>query len=242
MSLDFRKEALTPTALSEHAAIPIAFVVDRVLEVRLLDGGLGGMSLTEIAVTDPYVKDYDAIEGAGPQCWPGHFDVSDWGLIRARRDRVNIGGAVIAIKTPGLHMLDARDDVAVLWDIRVLPRERGRGVGSALFRAAEDWAGACGCRWPKIETQNVNVPACRFYQKMGCTLGAIDRFAYRGQPGEEQLLCWRHLRGRTRNPADLISALNLKLLRQLPRRSADRRPIRMGSKPMPLIDMQDVRL
>jgi hypothetical protein len=46
-------------------------VVDRVLEVRLLDGGLGGMSLTEIAVTDPYVKDYDAIEGAGPQCWPG---------------------------------------------------------------------------------------------------------------------------------------------------------------------------
>jgi hypothetical protein len=65
MSLDFRKEALTSTALSEHAAIPVAFVVERVLEVRLLDGGLGGMSLTEIAVTDPYVKDYDAIEGAG---------------------------------------------------------------------------------------------------------------------------------------------------------------------------------
>jgi GNAT superfamily N-acetyltransferase len=69
---------------------------------------------------------------------------------------VNIGGAVIAIKTPGLHMLDAWDDVAVLWDIRVLPRERGGGVGSALFRAAEDWAGACGCWWLKIETQNVN--------------------------------------------------------------------------------------
>ena len=193
MSLDFRKEALTPAALSEHAAISIAFVVDRVLEVGLLDGGLRGMSLTEIAVTDPYVKDYDAIEGAGPQCWPGHFDVSNWGLICARRDGLSIGGAVIAMKTPGLHMLGGRDDVAVLWDIRVLPRERGGGVGSAMFRAAGDWAGGCGCRWLKIETQNVNVPACRFYQQMGCTLGAVDRFAYPGQPAEAQLLWWKAL-------------------------------------------------
>ncbi len=193
MSLDIREEALTPVALSEHAAIPIAFVVDRVLEVRLRDGGLGGMSLTETAVTDPYVKDYDALEGAGPQCWPGRFDLSDWGLIGARRDGASVGGAVIAGRTPGLHLLGGRPDVAVLWDIRVSPRERGGGIGSALFRAAGDWAGARGCRWLKIETQNVNVPACHFYHKMGCTLGAIDRFAYPGQPAEVQLLWWKPL-------------------------------------------------
>ena len=75
MSLDIRVEALTPAALSAHAAIPIAFVVDQILQVRLIDGGLGGMSLTQAAVTDPYVKDYDAIEGAEPQHWPGRFDV-----------------------------------------------------------------------------------------------------------------------------------------------------------------------
>jgi GNAT superfamily N-acetyltransferase len=140
--LDIREEAPTPAALSEHAAIPIAFVVDRVLEVRLGDGGLGGMSLTQTVVTDPYVKDYDALEGAGPQCWPGRFDVSNWTLIGARRDGACVGGAVIATRTPGLHMLGGRDDVAVLWDIRVSPRERRGGIGSALFRAAEDWAGA----------------------------------------------------------------------------------------------------
>jgi GNAT superfamily N-acetyltransferase len=193
MSLDIREEPLTPAALSEHAAIPIAFVVDRILEVRLLDGGRGGISLTETAVTDPYVKDYDALEGADPQRWPGRFDVSNWGLITARRDGASAGGAVIASKTPGLHMLGGRDDVAVLWDIRVSPRERGGGVGSALFRAAEDWATARGCRWLKIETQNVNVPACRFYHKMGCTLGAIDRYAYPGQPAEVRLLWWKAL-------------------------------------------------
>lgn len=193
MSLDIWEEAPTLAVLAEHAAIPIAFVVDRILKVRLLDGGLGGMSLTEAAVTDPYVKDYDAIEGAGPERWPGRFDISNWRLICARRDGVRAGGAVIAVKIPGLDMLGGRDDVAVLWDIRVSPPERGGGIGSALFRAAGDWAGARGCRWLKIETQNINVPACRFYQKMGCTLGALDRFAYPGQPAEVQLLWWKAL-------------------------------------------------
>ena len=188
MGLEIRQEALTPATLSEHAAIPIAFMVDQILEIRLLDGGLGGLSLTQTAVADPYLKDYDAIEGEGPQCWPGRFDVSNWGLVRARRDGAITGGAVIAIKTPGLHMLRGQDDLAVLWDIRVSPRERGTGTGSALFRAAGDWARACGCRRLEIETQNVNVPACRFYRKMGCTLGAVDRFAYPGEPAEVQLL------------------------------------------------------
>ena len=32
----------------------------------------------------------------------------------------------------------------------------------------------------QIETQNVNVGACRFYAAMGCQLGAVSRFAYRG--------------------------------------------------------------
>ena len=77
--------------------------------------------------------------------------------------------------------------------LRVLLRERGGGIGSALFPAAEDWARARGCRWPKIETQNVNVPACRVYHQMCCTLGAIDRFAYPGKPAEVQLSWWKAL-------------------------------------------------
>jgi hypothetical protein len=52
----------------------------------------------------------------------------------------------------------------------------------------------------KIEPQNVNVQACRFYQNMGCTLGAIDRFAYPGQAGEVQLLCWKALASRGSEP------------------------------------------
>jgi GNAT superfamily N-acetyltransferase len=194
MSLEIRQEAVSPDALDEYARISIAFLVDRILEVAPVDGGLNGMSLAETPIADPYVKDYDALEGEGPTRWATHFDLSNWGLLSAFLDGARAGGAALALRTENLHMLDGRDDVAALWDIRVAPEARGSGVGSALFRAAEDWAAARGCGWLKIETQNVNAAACRFYQRMGCSLGAIDRFAYPDLPAEVQLLWWKELR------------------------------------------------
>jgi ribosomal protein S18 acetylase RimI-like enzyme len=193
MSLELTHQPVTRDTLSEHATIPISFVVDRILLVTPADGGMGGLAFAEAPIAAPYVKDYDAISGAGPARWADRFDTSNWALICARQDGARAGGAVIAWRTPGVHMLEGRDDVAVLWDIRVAPAQRGTGVGSALFRAAESWAGARGCDWLKIETQNVNIAACRFYRKMGCTLGAIDRFAYPGLPDEVQLLWWKAL-------------------------------------------------
>jgi GNAT superfamily N-acetyltransferase len=194
MSLEIRQEVPTVETLGEHGQISIAFLVDRTLEVTLADGGLGGMLLAEVGVANPYVKDYDAIDGEGPTRWAERFDLSNWGLICASRDGERVGGAVMAHNTPDVWMLGGREDVAVLWDLRVAPQQRGAGVGSALFLAAEDWARDRGCDWLKIETQNVNVAACRFYQKMGCTLGGVDRFAYPQLPGEVQLLWWKALR------------------------------------------------
>jgi len=45
----------------------------------------------------------------------------------------------------------------------------------------------------KVETQNINVPACSFYRRMGCTLGSIDRFAYAELPDEAQLIWLKEL-------------------------------------------------
>jgi GNAT superfamily N-acetyltransferase len=194
MSLEIRQEAPTARALAEYGQISIAFEVDRILEVTLADDGLGGMLLAEVGVADPYLKDYDVVDGEGPTRWARRFDLSNWGLICACRDGARVGGAMLAHSTRGVWMLGGREDVAVLWDMRVAPQQRGAGVGSALFRAAEAWARARGCDWLKIETQNVNVAACRFYRKMGCTLGGVDRFAYPDLPGEVQLLWWKALR------------------------------------------------
>jgi GNAT superfamily N-acetyltransferase len=180
-------------AAAELARVPIAFSVESVFDVSPRGGGLGGLILSERRLDVPYVKDYDAVGDESPTQWAGRFDVSNWGLIGARSGGVLVGGAVIAYNTEGVDMLEGRTDLAVLWDIRVSTEARGRGVGFGLFRAAEAWASARGCELLKVETQNINVPACRFYARQGCVLGAINRFAYRELPDEVQLLWYKRL-------------------------------------------------
>ena len=194
MSLRLTEEPVA-TGLAELGRVPIAFTVERVLDVVERDGGLGGLALVErrLASGETYVKDYDAMQGEGPARWAARFDLARWGLLLAREDGEVVGGAVVARDTPGVHMLEDRRDLAVLWDLRVAPARRGAGVGTALFRAAAAHAWAHGCRQLKIETQNINVAACRFYARRGCTLGAIHRFAYPGLPDEVQLLWYRTL-------------------------------------------------
>jgi ribosomal protein S18 acetylase RimI-like enzyme len=90
-------------------------------------------------------------------------------------------------------MLEDRSDLAVLWDIRVAPAFRGRGVGRALFEAAETRALTRGCRELKVETQNINVPACRFYAALGCQLRVVRDNVYPQCPGELQFLWYKAL-------------------------------------------------
>lgn len=189
MDVEVREEPAA--SLPELARIPISFEVRSVFDVA---GPCdGGFVLTERPLAAPWVKDYDEIEGEGPTRWAHRFDVSRWGFLSAWRDGRRVGAAVVAFGTPGVEMLEGRRELAVLWDLRVLPEARGRGVGAALFRAAEAWARARGCTELKIETQNVNVPACRFYARQGCVLRAVDRAAYPALPGEIQLLWYRDL-------------------------------------------------
>ncbi|HEX8176480.1 MAG TPA: GNAT family N-acetyltransferase [Pyrinomonadaceae bacterium] len=176
------------SSLDEYAKVPIAFKVSVVLDVLEKSDSRGEFILTERSLDIPYVKDYDAVDGEQPHQWAKRFDVSNWGVFAARVEGQRVGGAVIAFNTPGVLMLEGRDDLAVLWDIRVSPAARGQGVGSALFRAVETWAAARGCRDLKVETQNINVAACRFYARQGCVLKAVDRSAYPELPGEIQLL------------------------------------------------------
>ncbi len=182
-----------PFRLDDYARIPIAFEVCTLLEVSVRDGGLGGLEFRERSVDRPYVKDYDRIPGNHPTDWESCFDFANWGLLVALAGDRRVGGAVLAFDTPGVEVLEGRRDLAVLWDLRVDPPARRSGVGSSLFAAAERWARERGCRQLKVETQNVNVPACRFYASQGCVLGAVHRFAYPELPEEVQLLWYKDL-------------------------------------------------
>jgi GNAT superfamily N-acetyltransferase len=179
-------------ALDTLISVPIAFRVDRVYDVTEQDAPRNFV-LSERRIDAPYVKDYDALSGEGPGQWARRFDLSNWGLIQAHADGAFVGGAVIAFDTPDVAMLESRTDLAVLWDIRVLSQFRRQGIGSALFEAAEAWASSRRCRQLKVETQNINVPACSFYAARGCVLGAAHRCAYPQCPGEIQLLWYKDL-------------------------------------------------
>lgn len=181
------------SVLAEYGRIPIAFEVHSILQVRLIDNGLRGFHLAEKIIEPSRVKDYDAYEDEGPSRWARRWDISNWAVLSAFTDGSRIGGCVIAYDTPGVDKLEGRKDIAVIWDLRVAPKYRKQGVGSRLVEAAADWARRHGCRLLKIETQNINVPACRLYAKLGFQLGAVNRYAYRELPDEIELIWCKEL-------------------------------------------------
>jgi GNAT superfamily N-acetyltransferase len=183
-----------PSCLPEYARIPSAFESTQVFDVTPAGAGAAAFELSARCTSAPFRKDYDQVSGEGPAFWPQQFDVSNWGFFLARMAGELVGAAAIACNTPGVDMLEGRSDLAFLWDIRVAPEAQRTGVGSQLFRAAEAWARERGCTELMIETQNNNVPACRFYSSKGCTLKAAIPSAYPKFPDEIQLLWHKPLR------------------------------------------------
>jgi streptothricin acetyltransferase len=192
LRIDMEIRKIDAGQLRSYSEVSIAFEVRSVYRIELPDNGLGGMTLHERTVSPTYVKDYDAYEDGSPEQWPRRFNIDNWGLFIGFGEKEAVAGAAIAFNTPELQLMDKREDLAILWDIRVRPDQRRSGIGKNIFRHSCNWARKQGAVQLKIETQNVNVPACRFYKKLGCSLGQIDRYAYAGHPevGHEIMLVW----------------------------------------------------
>ena len=192
MGLEIRLESAA--ALGEYERISIGFQVGEVFDVKVEPNGR--FTLVARQLPDSYLKDYDAL-GETPAHWARRFDISTWAFFSAFAEGRRVGGATVAFRSPGIHLLEGRADLAVLWDIRVAPSARRGGVGSALFAAATTWAASHGCSQLKVETQNINLPACHFYGRQGCGLGAANWGVYPELPEEVQLLWYKDLARKT---------------------------------------------
>lgn len=175
--------------LAGYSGVSIAFRVSRVLVPA---PELGPLAFRESWAEPPSWKDYDAEPGSHPATWSERFDTSSWRVISAWRGSVRIGGIVLIQGASGIDMLEGREDLALIWDLRVSSELRGKGIGSALIRAAEQWAESRGCTELKVETQNINVEACGFYERSGFELRAVDPTAYPGLD-EIQMLWYRKI-------------------------------------------------
>jgi GNAT superfamily N-acetyltransferase len=189
---DIELRAETLTQLRQHVTLPSSFEYRSVFDVTK---DASGTALRERPLAEPRFKNYDSLEN--PLDWLERFDTSRWILIAAYEGEKRVGGVIGAIDTPEVDMLEGRSDLAVLWDVRIAPHRRRQGVGALLFRAVEAWARARGCKELKVETQNINVAACRLYEAEGCRLTEANRHAYADLPDEVQLI-WRKALARSR--------------------------------------------
>lgn len=182
-------QLVTLSDLKLYSTIPISFMVNTYLEISTDAAGV--FHLKEKPVPQPWKKEYDLHETPGSL--PEKWDLSNWAIFMVSQAERPIGGCIIAHNTPQVNMLQGRSDLAVLWDIRVDTAYRGQGVGRRLFDTSIYWARSRGCTEMQIETQQINVNACRFYQRLGCTLIQVKYDAYAECPGEHQLIWSRQI-------------------------------------------------
>ena len=171
----------------QYDQVPMRFCASTIYAIEKHDRGLCGFSLVEISV-EPFAKDF-CIESS--ENWK-RWDLSNWAFFMAYDGDKPVGAAAVASRTKEINMLAGRDDLAVLWDIRVDESCKRRGVGQRLFNMVVDWSRRAGLSQMKIECQNNNVAACKFYHKQGAVLCEINEYAYYNEPEyrHEAQLVW----------------------------------------------------
>lgn len=173
--------------LKAYSDISIAFEVHECVDLDALRTG----TIKTIPVK-PRWKDYNEIEDERPDQMSTRFDVARWGIFLAQEGSERLGGTIVAFPNP-LDGHANEPDSAALVDIRVAPEWRKKGIGKALWLAAEDWARLKRIRQLMVETQDINVAACRFYQRMGCEILSINPSGYDPELNEVQLIWVKRL-------------------------------------------------
>jgi ribosomal protein S18 acetylase RimI-like enzyme len=163
-----------------------------ILEVQRFGEGLAqGWQLAERTLPQPFDKGtmYD-------------FDAERQADIRERLSRpdetylrvADYEGLLVGVVDVELQ---AWNDTAYVWNLMVDVNYRRNGIGRRLWHRARDFAKQSGVRALLIETQNTNIPACRFYERMGCRLVGLHETMYANRSaadaeGMEFALFWSY--------------------------------------------------
>ncbi|RIX51503.1 GNAT family N-acetyltransferase [Paenibacillus nanensis] len=124
----------------------------------------GNWTYREETYSEPYFKEYELEE----------VDTSYIGGTDKAVYLYYVGGCCVG----QIRLRGNWNGFAMIEDICVARDWRQKGVGSALLDKAEEWARQKGYLGLMLETQDVNVSACRFYAKNGFVIGAVDTMLY----------------------------------------------------------------
>ena len=170
--LSYHIRPMTEADIPRLAGIRAGFTSPTVLDVERAGAGFtGGWRLVERELPEPFDKgdDYD-------------FDHTEQTNIRRRWRQGNGLHLIVEWNGRVAGILDVTaqewNHTAWVWNIMLDEAIRGQGIGRDLFNRAVVWARRMGYRALMVETQTNNVPACKFYVRMGCQLEGIRTAHY----------------------------------------------------------------
>jgi streptothricin acetyltransferase len=163
-----RIETITHANLHHINTIDSTFTVDSKLKVKLADNKF----TYEIESLIPYEKTY---EYENPD-YSAYIN-NDSRTVFFAFENEKLAGQVIILKYWSGY--------AYINDIRVDKGFRGKGIGKALIKKAIEWAKKNNCIGLEVETQDVNVKASLFYEKLGFVLGGFNSFRYKSFENEK---------------------------------------------------------
>lgn len=189
MKENIKYREITLEQLGDYGKIPSTYKTTKRYELKKVNNGLGGILLELIDIPEFY-KDFED----KAECWKEMFDLTNWKFFVAyNQNNEMIAGCTVATKTKKCNMLEGRNDLAFLWDIRVSEKYKHNGIGQHLFDMAKNYAKSNGFKRLKVECQNTNPAAVNFYHKQGMYLCSINENAYPEYPNETQLLWYLDL-------------------------------------------------
>lgn len=151
-----------------------SFTSDSVLRVERVGTGIEiGWTLMEISLLQPYDK------GRGYD-----FDPSERKHILERLQLPDSLEEIVIDRETNriVGMLDITIErwrnAAWVWNLMLDKSARGIGLGRRLVEHSIEWARYRKLRAVMLETQTNNVPACRFYERMGFQLVGINDAHY----------------------------------------------------------------
>jgi ribosomal protein S18 acetylase RimI-like enzyme len=168
------RPARLPEDSEDIAGIDTSFTSDRIYRVER--DGLG-FRLQEEPVSPPIEKAYPIMLGARTSV----FVAED-------------AGEIVGLAEGELLSWHGRAEIA---NIYVSSPYRARGIGRSLVETLNSWARSQGAQCLWVGTQNVNVPAVRFYERLGFRLCGLDIALHdmTAIPGEVALFFSRAVEG-----------------------------------------------
>jgi len=163
--------------LQDAGKCDAAFTVDSKLVLRAEDGVIR-YSIVNIA---PYRKQYI-------------FETKDYSTYISNPDKIVYFADTDGQLAGQINVVKHWNAFAWIDDFAVDVRFRRRGIGRAMMQKVVDWAKEKNLPGIMLETQDVNVPACRFYENFGFTLRGFDTYLYKGlTPSTDEIALYWYL-------------------------------------------------